>query len=51
MPVNSFDDYPMSWKPTKDQLTQPYYLSLAALLDVDGISDVNIISYNGSTLL
>jgi len=25
--------------------------SLAALLDVDGISDVNIISYNGSTLL
>ena len=25
--------------------------SLSALLDVDGVSDVNIISYNGSTLL
>lgn len=35
MPVNSFDDYPMSWKPRRDQLTQPYYLSLAALLEYD----------------
>ena len=35
MPVNSFDDYPMSWKPNKEQLTQPYYLSLAALLEYD----------------
>ena len=35
MPVNSFDDYPMSWKPLKEQLTPPYYLSLAALLEYD----------------
>lgn len=35
MPVNSFDDYPMSWKPRREQLTQPYYLSLAALLEYD----------------
>ncbi len=35
MPVNSFDDYPMSWKPRRDQLTQPYYLSLANLLEYD----------------
>lgn len=35
MPVNSFDDYPMSWKPRREQLTQPYYLSLASLLEYD----------------
>lgn len=35
MPVNSFENYPMSWKPRKEQLTQPYYLSLAALLEYD----------------
>lgn len=29
MPVNSFDDYYMSWKPEKEKLERPYYLSLA----------------------
>ncbi len=27
MPVNSFEDYPMSWKPQKSKLEKPYYLS------------------------
>jgi len=35
MPVNSFEDYPMSWKPEKSKLTQPLYLSLAKLLEQD----------------
>lgn len=35
MPVNSFDDYPMSWKPEKGKLTHPVYLSLAHLLEHD----------------
>ena len=33
------------------QLSAKTMDSLSALLDVDGVSDVNIISYNGSTLL
>ncbi|UOQ48706.1 PLP-dependent aminotransferase family protein [Gracilibacillus caseinilyticus] len=33
MPVNSFDHYPMSWKPDKQILKRPYYQSLAALLE------------------
>lgn len=35
MPVNSFDDYYMSWKPEKKKLQRPYYLSLAQLLERD----------------
>ena len=35
MPVNSFENYPMSWKPQKSQLERPYYLSLASLLEQD----------------
>ena len=35
MPVNSFENYPMSWKPQKSQLERPYYLSLASLLEKD----------------
>lgn len=35
MPVNSFENYPMSWKPRREQLTQPYYLSLTAQLEYD----------------
>ena len=31
MPVNSFDDYPMSWKPKKELLTAPKYRALAAV--------------------
>ena len=35
MPVNSFDDYYLSWRPRKEDLRQPYYLSLADLLEAD----------------
>lgn len=35
MPVNSFDDYPMSWKPSSKNLTSPLYKSLAKLLEDD----------------
>ncbi|WP_332275311.1 PLP-dependent aminotransferase family protein [Bacillus velezensis] len=35
MPINSFDHYPMSWKPKKDSLSRPLYLSIAALLEFD----------------
>ncbi|WP_304507502.1 aminotransferase-like domain-containing protein [Anaerotignum sp.] len=35
MPVNSFTDYPMSWKPEKTKLSSPLYLSLAKLLEHD----------------
>ncbi len=35
MPVNSFENYPMSWKPEKSQLGSPLYLSIASLLEYD----------------
>ena len=35
MPVNSFEDYKMSWKPDQKALNSPKYLSLANLLEVD----------------
>lgn len=35
MPINSFLDYPMSWKPDRQSLKRPVYLSLAALLEQD----------------
>lgn len=35
MPVNSFENYPMSWKPQKSYLEKPYYLSIAACLEKD----------------
>ena len=35
MPVNSFDNYYLSWRPKKELLTKPYYLSLANLLEAD----------------
>lgn len=38
MPVNSFEDYPMSWRPQKSKLEQPYYLSIAAGLENDILS-------------
>ena len=34
MPVNSFDDYPMSWRPVL-QRTGPLSLELAAQLEAD----------------
>lgn len=38
MPVNSFENYPMSWKPQKSTLKKPYYLSIAAGLEADILS-------------
>lgn len=35
MPVNSFENYPMSWKPDKRNLGSPLYLSIASLLEYD----------------
>ncbi len=35
MPVNSFDNYPMSWKPDKKALKRPFYYSIATLLEQD----------------
>ena len=36
MPVNSFDTYPMNWKPAREALgTGPLYLALAAALERD----------------
>lgn len=33
MPINSFDAYPLTWKPDKSSLTPPYYKSLAEDLE------------------
>lgn len=35
MPVNSFDDYVMSWKPDRKSLKRPIYRSLVELLESD----------------
>lgn len=35
MPVNSFENYPMSWKPDKEALKRPFYKSLSSLLEQD----------------
>lgn len=35
MPVNSFDDYPMSWRPDLSEVTGPKYLALVELLERD----------------
>ncbi|WP_339278004.1 PLP-dependent aminotransferase family protein [Paenibacillus sp. FSL W8-0426] len=35
MPFNSFDEYPMSWKPDKNKLSRPLYQSLAKMLEHD----------------
>lgn len=35
MPINSFDNYPMSWKPDLSRLTGPKYIALAELLERD----------------
>lgn len=33
MPINAFDQYPLTWKPEKHRLEQPYYKALAADLE------------------
>ena len=40
MPVNSFENYPMSWKPNKNDLKKPYYLSIAAKLEEDILAGI-----------
>ena len=35
MPFNSFVKYPMSWKPDRNALKRPIYLSIAVLLEHD----------------
>lgn len=35
MPVNSFDDYPLSWKPDLSKMAGPKYAALAQLLEED----------------
>ncbi|URZ17792.1 PLP-dependent aminotransferase family protein [Clostridium felsineum] len=35
MPINSFENYPMSWKPNKCNLKRPFYLSIAEALEND----------------
>lgn len=38
MPINSFEEYPMTWKPSRAQLKFPIYTSLAELLERDILS-------------
>ena len=35
MPVNSFDDYPMAWRPKREDLSSPLFLCLADRLEQD----------------
>jgi hypothetical protein len=35
MPVNSFEDYPMSWKPRIAQTNNPLYIAIAEQLEHD----------------
>lgn len=38
MPINQFDDYPLSWRPIKAKLARPIYKSLIKQLEEDIIS-------------
>ncbi|MEC2627288.1 winged helix-turn-helix domain-containing protein, partial [Bacillus cereus] len=38
MPVNSFENYSMSWKPNKELLKRPFYSSIAALIEHDTVN-------------
>ena len=38
MPINSFDDYPMTWRPERIHLHHPFYRALAAQLERDILS-------------
>ncbi len=35
MPVNSFENYPMAWKPRKEDIRPPFYVSIANMLERD----------------
>lgn len=38
MPINSFENYPMSWKPSIDKAEKPIYKALAGRLEQDIIN-------------
>ncbi|GAB1805993.1 aminotransferase-like domain-containing protein [Priestia megaterium] len=40
MPINSFENYPMSWKPSVDKTRKPIYQSIAGQLEQDIIKGV-----------
>ncbi|PJM62720.1 GntR family transcriptional regulator [Bacillus subtilis] len=40
MPINSFENYPMSWKPSIDKAEKPIYKALAGQLEQDIINGV-----------
>lgn len=40
MPMNSFDNYPMSWKPSVDRTQKPVYKALAGQLQQDIVNGV-----------
>ncbi|MBM7608954.1 DNA-binding transcriptional MocR family regulator [Lysinibacillus composti] len=40
MPINSFENYPMSWKPTIDKTKKPIYQALASQLEQDILNGV-----------
>lgn len=40
MPVNPFDNYPLSWQPDKSKLTRPIYKSLIQQLEDDILSGI-----------
>ncbi|MEG9295129.1 PLP-dependent aminotransferase family protein [Mangrovibacillus sp. Mu-81] len=42
MPINSFENYPMSWKPSIDKKERPIYQALAGKLEQDILSGVLI---------
>lgn len=35
MPINSYEDYPITWRPDKTKLTRPIYKSLIQQLEED----------------
>ena len=37
MPVNSFDNYPMSWTPDREKLTYPIYYCLADMMEQEDV--------------
>jgi DNA-binding transcriptional regulator YhcF (GntR family) len=40
MPINSFENYPMSWKPAIDKTRKPIYKTLAMQLQQDILNGV-----------
>jgi len=40
MPINSFENYPLSWKPTIDKTKKPIYQALASQLEQDILNGV-----------